>query len=256
MGFSLVDLGAGSAEKIVTIEQMLSFRPVDSMKGATHYLEHMTVNPSGTNFAFLHRWRYPEGIHSRLLVADQNGGDVRILNDSGRMSHLCWRDNERIIGYGGLANRVNTLRKNRTLTKSVFRFLLPVYHRLVRDSSGIAKALTGDSYLEFDIHTAAAKAIAPSMRAQDGHPAVLPGGDVFITDIYARARHGQKPRLYAYDMRSDEPHMLDELGSIAEHDESPLRCDLHPRVSPSGRIVSVDTMDRGVRSIYAYRVVV
>ncbi len=33
------------------------------------------------------------------------------------------------------------------------------------------------------------------------------------------------------------------------------RCDLHPRVSRSGGIVSIDTMDRGQRRTYAYRLV-
>jgi hypothetical protein len=47
--------------------------------------------------------------------------------------------------------------------------------------------------------------------------------------------------------------VVDELGSIDAHDETPTRCDLHPRLSPSGDIVSIDTMDGGLRRTYAYR---
>lgn len=253
-GIWQVDLESGAREQIVPLAEMMSLSPLSSMKGATHYLEHMTANHSGTHFAFLHRWRHSNGIHSRLLVARANGSDVRIINDSGRMSHYCWRDDEHILGYGGLVNPVNKLRRNKLLLKSLFRFALPIYKRLVRDDSPLAKSLTGDAYLIFDVSgRGKPRMVAPSMRAEDGHPAMLPGRHWFVTDTYARAAKAQKPKLFTVDLGADRSVLLDELGSIAEHDESPTRCDLHPRVSPSGDIVSIDTMDRRVRGIYAYR---
>ena len=249
-----VSLDDGRAERIIAIEDMLAFAPISSMDGATHYLEHMTINPAGTRFAFLHRWKHPSGIHTRLCVADDDGRNIRILNDSGRMSHFFWRDNDRIIGYGGLATRVNRLRKSRALSKSVFRLALPVYRALVKDTSDIAKALTGDSYLEINTVSGRIRPVAHALRAHNGHPTLVPGRNIFVTDIYARAKHNQKPRLYAVDLEADREMLLDELGSIAEFDETPMRCDLHPRVSSSGKLVTIDTMDRGVRGIYAYRV--
>jgi len=249
-----VDLETGARTSMILLEEMMKLSPYSTMAGATHYLEHMTANPSGTHFAFLHRWRHANGIHSRLLVAGSDGSDVRILNDSGRMSHFCWRSNTEILGYGGKANPVNTLRRNRALLKSVFKPLLPIYKKLVKDSSGLAKSLTGDAYYLFDIAAPGQlMLVVPSMRAEDGHPAMLPGGCHFVTDTYARAVHGLKPKLFAVDLQTDSATVLDELGSIDAHDESPTRCDLHPRVSPGGDILSIDTMDGGQRSVYAYR---
>ncbi|MBN4046416.1 hypothetical protein JYU02_00270, partial [bacterium AH-315-P15] len=251
---SLVDLETGQSRQILSIEDMLRLQPVSSMSGAVHYLEHMTANPAGTHFAFLHRWRHSEGIHSRLLVATVLGQNVAIINDSGRMSHFCWRDDTRLLGYGGIANAVNRLRKSKVLIRSLFRFALPFYHKLFRDDSTIAKMLTGDSYLEFDVETGETRLIAPSLRAEDGHPAMLKDGRHFATDRYARSKLGQDPELLLFDLTSEVVVARQQLRSMPEFDETPIRCDLHPRVSPSGRIITIDTMDRGKRDIYAYRV--
>ncbi len=251
-----VDLETGDSRPIILLAEMMELSPHSTMAGATHYLEHTTVNPSGSHFAFLHRWRHDNGIHSRLCVARPSGGDIRILNDSGRMSHFCWADNTTMLGYGGKANPLNALRRNRALIMMLFKPLMPLYKRLVKDSSGLAKSLTGDAYYLLDIETPGSlKLVVPSMRAEDGHPAMLPNVKTFITDTYARAAHGQKPKLFAVDLETDTHLMLDELGSIPEHDETPTRCDLHPRVAQTtvGTIVSIDTMDGGQRRTYAYR---
>ena len=248
-----VDIGSGARTQIIALEDLLRLRPLSSMEGAVHYLEHMTACPAGIHFAFLHRWRHSGGIHSRLLVAKRDGTDVRIINDSGRMSHFCWRDADHLFGYGGIANPLNKLRRNRTLIKTLFRVALPIYRRFVRDNSRIAKSLTGDAYLDFNIRSGRARMVLPSMRAEDGHPVAVAGTSFIITDTYARSEMGQQPRLFLCDLETSAVEQLDELRSISELDESPLRCDLHPRVSPTGTLVSIDTMDSGMRGIYAYR---
>ena len=251
-----VDLETGASTPIVQLSDMMGMAPHSTMGGATHYLEHTKVNSSGSHFAFLHRWRHDNGIHSRLCVARADGSDIRILNDSGRMSHFCWASDSTLLGYGGKANAVNTLRRRRALIKTLFRPLMPIYKRMVRDSSGLAKSLTGDAYYIFDIERLGQlRLVTPSMRAEDGHPVMLPGGRTFITDTYARAHHGLTPKLFAVDLDSDSHVVLDDLGSIPEHDESPTRCDLHPRVAQTsaGTIVSIDTMDGCQRRTYAYR---
>ena len=249
-----VDLETGESAPLVLLEDMMRLAPIGTMQGATHYLEHATVNPSGSHFVFLHRWRHANGIHSRLLSARADGSDVRIVNDSGRMSHFCWRSDTELLGYGGKANSINALRRNRALLKGLFQPLLPIYKKLVKDSSSIAKSLTGDAYYLFDIERAGQpRLVVPSMRAEDGHPAMLQGGRYFVTDTYARAAHGQRPKLLLVDLGADSAVVLDELDSIDAFDETPLRCDLHPRLSPGGDMVSIDTMDGGQRRIYAYR---
>ncbi len=252
----LVDLETGFSRPIINIENMMALNQHSTMEGATHYLEHTTVNPSGSHFAFLHRWRHNNGIHSRLCVSLPDGSDIRVLNDSGRMSHFCWLDDTSLLGYGGKTNPINTLRSNKAIVKILFKPLLPIYKRLVKDSSRLSKSLTGDAYYIFDVNNPGSlKLVVPSMRAEDGHPTMLPDGKSFITDTYARSALGQNPILLAVSLDDDAHVVLDELGSIPCHDESPTRCDLHPRVAntTAGLIVSIDTMDGGQRRTYAYR---
>ena len=253
-GIWLININSGDVEQIVAVEDMIAMDPVSSMQGATHYLEHMTVSPSGSQFAFLHRWRIADGgVHSRLCLSDMFGRNIRVLNDSGRMSHYCWRSEKVLVGYGGVPNTINKMRTKKMLIGGFFRKALPLYHRLVRDGSPLSLFVTGDGYLQIDTETGRIETIARALAGEDGHPTMVPGHDGFVTDTYSRATLGQRAKLYRYDLASSSHELLVELGSIDALDDSPLRCDLHPRMSPSGHLVSIDTMDRGVRGVYVYR---
>ena len=252
-GIWKVNLLNGEKKQIVLIEDMIANKEISTMDGATHYLEHMLFNPNGEYFTFLHRWRHSHGIHSRLYICDQNGKNVKIINDSGRMSHYCWLSNHEILAYGALPNPINSLRKHRRLVKTLFRWLIPIYKYFIHDTTVLAKRLTGDSYMILDIknHKLNRK-ILPKFRSSDGHPTMIENSDDFFTDTYARSVIDEKPKLIKVSLLNDNVEIIDELKSIAEFDETPLRCDLHPRISPSGNIISIDTMNDGVRSCYAY----
>lgn len=253
-GIWLCDLNKKEQKMLISLEELLAQKPLSNMVNAVHYLEHMTISPDGSKFVFLHRWKLEEGgIHSRFYCYDMLTKKYEILNDSGRMSHFCWQDNHRIIGYGGIENKVNQLRKNKVLVKRIFKPLLPIYKFFIKDSSKISKKLTGDSYIQIDIKSKHIKKIAKDLIMEDGHPSMKPGKDFFITDTYARLDINQKPKLIMHDLSHKKSYCLDELGSIKEYDETPVRCDLHPRVSHSGRLISLDTMDNGIRGIYVYK---
>lgn len=81
----------------------------------------------------------------------------------------------------------------------------------------------------------------------DGHPSVAPGGRWVVTDTYpdrSRIRH-----LSLYD-RAERRTI--ELGSFLApfRFDGPRRCDLHPRWSPDGRFVSIDSAHEGHRGSY------
>ena len=254
-GIWKINLSTGESHQIISLEELIENMPLNTMEDSVHYVEHMLFNDSGDYFAFLHRWKHENGIHSRLYVADINGGSLKIINDSGRMSHYCWCSNHKILGYGALPNRINSLRKKKTIVKTLFKWVMPIYKKLVGDQTFISKRLTGDSYLIMDIKNPKLNTnIVPKLRSSDGHPTMVSNGKFFITDTYARSSIGERPKLIHASLVGGEIKIIDTLNSIGQYDETPLRCDLHPRISPSGKIISIDTMNDGIRSCYAYRV--
>ena len=253
-GIWLCDLKSKTKKIIISLEELINYKPISNMKNATHYLEHMTISPNGKKFVFLHRWKLEEGgIHSRFFLYDMNSKNYKILNDSGRMSHFCWKSDFEIIGYGGIENKVNSLRKNKTIVKRLFRPLLPIYKFFIKDSSKLSKKLTGDSYININLKKNSISKIAPDLITDDGHPSMSYKSKFFITDTYARSEIKQKPQLIAHNLETNQSFKLDELNSIPKFDETPLRCDLHPRVSLSKNLISIDTMDSGVRGVYVYK---
>ena len=254
-GIWLLDFAENTSRKILDIQEVLRYRPLTNMKGATHYVEHLMINPSGKRFCFLHRWKLEDGgIYARFYTADLNGENQTLLNDSGRMSHFFWRDDETILAYGGLENSINRLRKKKQLVKYFIKPLLPLYHRLVKDNTSIAISLRGDSYLLLNDKTKEKKRIALELSKEDGHPSAHPiDKNIFITDTYPDPSEGSKAKLYLYDIAKEKAHHFLTLNSLSEYDESPLRCDLHPRWSYDGNYFSLDTMHDGVRSCYVYQ---
>lgn len=257
-GIFTLDLNNGDVSLIITTEQMNKIKPISSMNEGPNYLEHLMVNPSGTQFAFLHRWKNFGGIYARLYVADTDGKNIKIINNSGRMSHFCWKNDTQILGWGGLRNAFNLLRSYKNFAKYIVKPLMPFYRRLakgdsVEGNSVISRVTSGDSYIVFDINTGKSQRILPRHLNKDGHPSVCPSNEsIFLSDTYPGSE--SKCQLLAVNMESGEIFELDRLNSMPKYDNSPIRCDLHPKWSFCGYYVSVDTMHEKRRSIYLYEI--
>lgn len=96
-----IDLATGRAEMILSIADVARIPyPKQDLSGAKHYFNHLLVNPSGDRFVFLHRWRFGDGgFATRMITANQDGSDIRVVDDSGRTSHFCWRDPVNILAF-------------------------------------------------------------------------------------------------------------------------------------------------------------
>ena len=57
-------------------------------------------------------------------------------------------------------------------------------------------------------------------------------------------------KFFIYDIKDNYIIAEEELSSINSFDNTPLRCDLHPKWSYDGSCISVDTMNDGMRGIY------
>lgn len=255
-GLWLLSLETNSVSQVINLKDLLKNKPLSNMKNAIHYVEHPMFNKSGTRFCFLHRWRLEDGgIYARLYTANLDGSDLYLLSDSGRVGHFCWKNDNEMLMYGGLSTPINKLRKYKNIVKFFIRPLLPLYHKIVNDNSSISKKLTGDSYLVLKDKTEEKSRVALEISDEDGHPSFNNQSEnYFITDTYPDPDEGSIAKLIYYNLENSKHIILDELNSISEFDNSPLRCDLHPKWSFDGKYISIDTMNDGVRGCYLYRI--
>ena len=253
-GIWLLDIERKEAGQIINIMDLMKIKPLSNMKGATQYLEHLMFSPSGKRFCFLHRWQIADGgIYARFYTANMDGSEVYLLNDSGRMSHFCWRNENELLAWCGLPTTINRLRKYKNLVKYFIKPLLPLYHRLVQENLGISKAITGDNYVLFKDKSDLTTKIGAETLCEDGHPTFCPSNkDWFVSDTYQDDREYR--RLFLFNMREGKRVDVAQLKSNPNLDNSPLRCDLHPKWSYSGKYICIDTVHEGHRQMYVFGV--
>jgi len=63
-----------------------------------------------------------------------------------------------------------------------------------------------------------------------------------------------RKHIRSINIKTQKKIIIDKLKSIQKYDNSPCRCDLHPKWSFDGGYISIDTMNDGVRGIYLYDV--
>ncbi len=255
-GIWLLSIKEKTTKKLINILDLINFKPLSNMNDATHYIEHLMFRPDGKRFCFVHRWKMKEGgIYTRFFTANQDGGDLRLLLDTGRMSHFCWRNNEEILGYGGVQTPLNKLRKNKNFVKLIFKPLLPIYHFLFKDNSLVSKIATGDSYILLKDKTNEIKKVASELKYEDGHPSFLPNNkNVFVTDIYPKKINNHIAKLMTYNLKTNLLTTIDKLKSNCIYNETPIRCDLHPKISFDGNYVAIDILQNETRSTYLYEI--
>ncbi|MFB4213369.1 TolB family protein [Shouchella sp. JSM 1781072] len=206
------DLNSKSVETIINIKQLKDLKPRTEMKNCLHKINHVIYSPDGMHFVFMHRWSGSNGRYSRLLVSDNLGERIDILLDENMISHYHWINNEEIITWA----------RTRKFGDKYYRINI-----LTKDISVI-----GEGQLD---------------KFGDGHPTISPNGDWVLTDSYpdkARQRH-----LLMYNLKNGELYKIGRFFSPWNFDGE-IRCDLHPRWSPDGKKISIDSTHEGIRKSY------
>jgi hypothetical protein len=99
-------------------------------------------------------------------------------------------------------------------------------------------------YFRIDVRSGSAEPV-PAMPRLDGHPRLV-RANLAVTDIYPNARREQE--VYLADLEAGSYRALAIFFAPMAF-TGVARCDLHPRVSPSGRYVGVDTPHLGRRAM-------
>jgi len=211
-GIYYVDLATGEHRLIISLAEVASLEPDETMVGAEHWFNHLQINPSGTRFAFLHRWHQPgdPSRATRLLTASPDGDDIALLAQERLVSHYDWMDDKRLLAWS---------RHNGQ-----------------------------DHYHLYQDHSQSVEIVGADLLDQDGHCSYSPNRRWLLTDTYPDALRSERT-LILYDLRSNTRYDIGRFYSSPEL-AGPIRCDLHPRWNRDGTKVCIDSVHEGQRQMY------
>jgi hypothetical protein len=205
-GIWSVEFDSGKTNLILSLSDLIKFRPDNGMKDSFHAINHIFYSTTGKRIAFLHRWKGKAGRFSRFFTVREDGTELQLISEGRRVSHYTWFNDEKILLWCGRYYLINVI-------------------------TGECEVVGKGALDPFG----------------DGHPSFSPDRRWIVTDTYAdRAR---ERRLLLYELDSGR---LMELGRFyAPWKFYGLnRCDLHPRWSPDGRAISIDSVHEGYRKSY------
>jgi hypothetical protein len=247
-GIYRFDFPAGKTERILSIAEIQALEANPMGEGQTHWVNHLMFNPSGSRFCFLHRFMRTDGIvHSRLMSANQDGTELRLLFE-GLVSHYDWLGDDRIFAWAGRRSLLSGGSGKKTGVGVLLRKCLkPIYYALGKPRILMQK-IVGDSYFVIDDVAGQSSAeVAKGILTSDGHCTVSRDQRWVLTDGYTDAKN----RLPLFLWNLDGAYAM-ELGryDTPRHLDGPLRVDLHPRFSPDGKKICIDSAMGGSRNMY------
>ncbi|MFN4146140.1 MAG: hypothetical protein ACK4GN_09985 [Runella sp.] len=218
IGIYRMNLKNGHSHLLMSLEEAAQIpHRGESMADNFHWFNHLLVNPTGTRITFLHRWRQQReerqkmavgGFSTRMFTLNANGSQPFIIDASGHTSHFIWRDTTHICAY----------------TRP--------------------EGYPWGFYVLED-HTGKIAPIQTNKMPVNGHQTYVPGrnNEWLLNDNYANPQNrNQTPYLYHIptDRRIDLGHFPAAENAVGE-----WRCDLHPRCSPDGNYVCIDSTHGG-----------
>lgn len=211
-GLWRMDLTASTAELVLSLADLKRFEPRPMMHGAQHKVNHAVFSPDGARVLFMHRWLTAEGKWSRLLSMAPDGSGLHLLADERMVSHYAWRDARTLVAWAR--------------------------------HGGL-----GDHYFLFADRQPGARILGAGQldRFGDGHPSFSPNGRWLVTDTYPG--RDRRQQLLLFDTEREQLHELGQFFAPWKFDGA-NRCDLHPRWSPDGRWLAVDSVHSGRRALY------
>ena len=230
-GVFRMDLRTGASRLILSVERAaaLPWHDGRDTSDAWHYFNHLLVDPTGSRFLVLHRYRerfdpstrtFRGPFRTRALTGDVDGGNLHVLDPSGHTSHFIWDDADHVTAWTRPLGRPRG------------------FYRLTDRSDHI-------------------EPVGPDVMPANGHNTYLPSphGHWILNDTYP-ARSDRRQTVYLVDTRKlGEPRSnggrvdLARLPSPPAY-TGPWRCDTHPRSNNAGTQVCVDSPHRNGRQMY------
>lgn len=203
-GVSAVDMNSGEERLLISLEKLAKSN--DPEGKYIHYINHISISPSGEKVMFFHIFTYPKSANiywkTQLCVIDVEGNNFHILENDANVSHYTWI--------------------------SDFRILI----------TGITRPDNTYFYRVYDVENGDYEEISDSLLCQDGHPSMLGKEGWMVTDTYPDKSKFQ--HVIQYDMKNKIGMEIASLFSDPRM-SGERRCDLHPKVSPSCKRIALDS---------------
>jgi hypothetical protein len=209
IGIQRVDLETGEVTMLVSLAEIVAVPRPGGFGPGKHWFNHLLVSPDGQRTIFLHRWRTEPGrFATRMFTIGLDGTGLRELNPgAGMVSHFIWRDADHILAW-------------------------------------TRHATEGDCFcIMEDAVDGGIEPIGREVMPRDGHCTYLPGGRWIVNDTYPQGPD-RLQRVYLYEVATGRRVDLGAFPSPADY-TGEWRCDTHPRHSPDGRWLCIDSPHTG-----------
>lgn len=209
VGIQRVDLETGEVTMLVSLAGIVAIPRPGGFGPGKHWFNHLLVSPDGQRTIFLHRWRTEPGrFATRMFTIGLDGTGLRELNPgAGMVSHFIWRDADHILAW--------------------------TRHPTEGDCFCIME----------DAVDGGIEPIGREAMPRDGHCTYLPGGRWIVNDTYPQGPD-RLQRVYLYEVATGRCVDLGAFPSPADY-TGEWRCDTHPRHSPDGRWLCIDSPHTG-----------
>ena len=212
-GLYLVDLTKNERQMLVSLKQLSELQPEPDMADTYHFVTHTEFSADGRYVAFLHRWYKGTFKRTRLIVYDLETRQMHVSPTTGMVSHYVWNRQNGLVAYCRMED----------IDSHVF-FSDPTMRQWKRCGY-------------------------PQLNS-DGHHHFI-DDDTFVVDTYPdKYRHC---KLWKVSVKSDDVSLLADVKRLKQFVNPDIdhnwKCDLHPRVSADGTLVSFDSTHTGHRSL-------
>jgi hypothetical protein len=201
---------------------------------AKHWFNHLLVSPDGKRFIFLHRWKYPDkertkkyrgvgGFGTRMFTASADGKELRAIDPYNYTSHFIWTpDSKSVVAWTKIPHIENGA-----------------------NGLGFFEILDSDKEI--------IKQVGKGVMLDNGHNTFLGNNPEWIlNDTYPQGKNRQQT-VYLYNTKTNKRYDIAKL-HMSARPHTPLRCDTHPRSTPDGKKVIVDSNHSGKRQLYIFDV--
>lgn len=216
VGIWKVDLATGKRDLLISVADAAAIPyPGGYSNKAKHWFNHLLISPDGSRFIFLHRWRGDKegkSFSTRLFTANAQGKDLYVTDPHGKTSHFIWRDPQHILAWAWHPSH-------------------------------------GEKFYLYRDKTNQVEVVGKDVMTVNGHCTYLnrDNNRWILNDTYPDKERTQN--VYLYDVKTGERRPLGGFHAPPEY-TGEWRCDTHPRSSPDGRRVVIDSAHNGGRQMY------